>query len=80
MSRFKDWLGRRLFPGVGDEPPAHADEPVAEFLDPYTTGEEYRRRYLEHVTDEAAVATAAESAVEGRVTPGSRPLTGGERR
>ena len=93
MSRFKDWLGRTLFPGASDEPPAHADEPVAEFLDPYTTGEEYRRRYLEHVTDEAAVAREAERrAVAGEVddpygkpvpprpvTPGSRPLTGGER-
>ena len=89
MSRFKDWLGRTLFPGASDEPPAHADEPVEEFLDPYRAagvdraylaGREYRRRYLEHTSDETAVATAAESAVEGRVTPGSRPLTGGEPR
>ena len=79
MTRPRFSLSRLL--GLGhDEPPAHADEPVEDFLDPYTTGEEYRRRYLEHTTDEAAVATAAESAVEGRVAPGSRPLTGGEPR
>ena len=83
MSRRRLSLSRLL--GLGhDEPPAHADEPVEEFLDPYRAagvdraylaGREYRHRYLEHTTDEAAVAREAESAVEGRVAPGSRPLT-----
>ena len=85
MTRRRFSLSRLL--GLGhDEPPAHADEPVEDFLDPYRAagvdraylaGRAYRRRYLEHTTDEAAVAREAERrAVAGEVgDPYGKPVS-----
>ena len=101
MSRRRLSLPRLL--GLGhDEPPAHADEPVEEFLDPYTVADiaRDRREVAQYVRGVAAgreeeqrlaadrgrqwrrtwstepvIAAKAEAAVEGRVSPGSRPLT-----
>lgn len=84
MSRRRLSLSRLL--GLGhDEPPAHADEPVEEFLDPYTVaaGREEERRlatdrgrqWRRTWSTEPVIAAKAEVAVEGRVSPGSRPLT-----
>lgn len=75
MSRRRLSLSRLL--GLGDDRPAPERAGSADFLNPYQpedareAGEAWRDTW----STEPVIAARAEVAVEGRVSPGSRPLT-----
>lgn len=77
IRRLSDWLGRALFPGSREVPARDVAGESSDFLNPYRpedareAGEAWRDTW----STEPVIAARAEVAVEGRVSPGSRPLT-----